>query len=58
VQTNGAATLVKSAASAAIVEAARAHLNGNGLLATRDRNEFVKEVLGLIHVRPFPSSYL
>jgi len=55
VQTNGAATLVKSAASAAIVEATHAHPNGNGSLATRDRNEFVREVLSLINVRPFPS---
>ena len=30
--------------------------NGNGSLATKDRNEFVREVLTLIHVRPFPSS--
>ena len=56
VQTTGAVTLVKSAASAAIVEAAHAHPNGNGSLATRDRNEFVREVLALINVRPlFPS---
>jgi hypothetical protein len=53
-QTNGTATLVKSAASAAVVEAVQhAHPNGNGSLAMTDRNEFVKEVLGLIRVRPF-----
>jgi len=49
-QTNGAATLVKSAASAATVGAAHSHPhpNGNSSLAMRDRNEFVREVLSLI----------
>ena len=58
VQINGAATLVKSSASAAIIEATHAHPNGDGSLATRDRNEFVREVLSLINVRPFPSFHL
>jgi hypothetical protein len=52
-QTNGAATLVKSAATAAIVEAIHAHPNGNGWLPPTDRTEFVREVLTLIHVRAF-----
>jgi len=52
VQTNGAAALVKSAVSAAIIEAVQhAHPHGNGSLATTDRNEFVREVLTMIHVR-------
>ena len=58
VQINGAARLVRSAASAAIVEAVHAHLNGDSSLATRDRNEFVREVLSLIQVRSFPSSFV
>jgi len=58
VQTNVAATLVTSAASAAVVEASHAHPNGNGSLATRDRNDFVRVVLCLNHVRPFPSFHL
>ena len=49
-QANGAA-LAKSAASAAIVEAVHGHSNGNRSLGTTDRNEFVREVLTLIHVR-------
>ena len=56
-QTNGAATLVKSAASAAIVEAVHAHPNGNGSLPPTDRNKFMREVLALIHVRAFFSSF-
>jgi hypothetical protein len=53
-QTNGTATLVKSAASAAVVEGVQhAHPNGNGSVAMTDRNEFVKEVLTLIRVCPF-----
>jgi len=55
VRTDGAVTLAKSAASAAIVEAVHAHLNGNGSLATKDRTEFVRKVLTLIHARSFPS---
>lgn len=58
-QTNGATTLAKSAASAAIVEAVHAHnhshsnVNGSASLSTMtDRNEFVKEVLTLIHTVP------
>ena len=61
-QTNGATALAKSAASSAIVEAVHAHnhshLNGNGsasLSTMTDRNEFVKEVVTLIHVRFFSS---
>jgi len=54
VQTNGAATLFKSAVCAAIVETAHAHPNGNSLLATKDRNEFVRDVLTLIYVCPAP----
>ena len=57
VQTNGAATLIKSAAGAAIVEVVRAHPNGNGS-SPADRNEFVREVLTLIHVRAFFSFHL
>ena len=53
-QANGAA-LAKSAASAAIVEAVHGHSNGNRSLGTTDRNEFVREVLTLIHVRRLPS---
>jgi len=53
-QANDAA-LAKSAASAAIVEAVHGHWNGNGSLGTTDRNEFVREVLTLIHVRRLPS---
>jgi hypothetical protein len=49
------AVLAKSAASAAIVEAVHGHSNGNGSLGTTDRNEFVREVLTLIHVRCLPS---
>ncbi|KAI0305213.1 Dcp1-like decapping family-domain-containing protein [Multifurca ochricompacta] len=45
--TNGA--LVKSAASSAIVEVMQAHSNGNPPLPTTDRNQFVREVLTLIH---------
>jgi hypothetical protein len=58
-QTNGATALAKSAAGAAIVEAVHthnhSHSNVNGSSATlstmTDRNEFVREVLTLIHVR-------
>lgn len=58
-KTNGAARLVKSAASAAIAEAVQhAHPNGNGSLAMTDDNEFVGEVISLIQVRPFPSFHL
>ena len=53
-QANGAA-LAKSAASAAIVEAVHGHSNINGSMGTTDRNEFVREVLTLIHVRCSPS---
>jgi hypothetical protein len=68
-QTNGAtAALANSAASAAIVEAVQAHnnhshsnVNGNGsasLSTMTDRNEFVREVLTMIHVRfPFFFSF-
>jgi hypothetical protein len=46
--------LAKSTASTAIVEAMYAHSNGNGMppqpLPKTDRNEFVREVLTLIHV--------
>lgn len=47
VQNNGAVrVLVKSLASAMAVEAVqRAHPNGNGLLVTTDRNEFVGKTL-------------
>ena len=64
VQTNGAGTaLAKSAAaSSAIAEALHAHnhshsnVNGSAALSTMtDRNEFVREVLALIHVRFFSS---
>jgi len=58
-QTNGATALAKSAANDAIVEAVHAynhpHSNVNGssasLSTTTDRNEFVREVITLIHVR-------
>ena len=57
-QTNGVTALAKPAASAAIAEAVhahkRSHSNVNGsvsLSITTDRNEFVREVLTLIHVR-------
>ena len=67
-QTNGATTaLTKSAAaSSAIVEAVHAHnhshshsnVNGSASLSTMtDRNEFVREVLTLIHVRFFSSFF-
>ena len=59
-QTNGATALAKSAASAAIVEAVHVHnhsqssVNGSASLSTMtDRNEFVREVVTLIHVRFF-----
>jgi len=40
----------KLAASAAIVEAVHSHANGTASLNNaKDRNEFVKEVLTLIH---------
>jgi len=42
VQNNGAATLIKSAASVAIVEAVHAHPNSNGLLPTTDHNKLVR----------------
>jgi hypothetical protein len=61
-QTNGATVLAKSAASSAIVEAVHAHnhshSNGNGsasLSTMTDHNEFVREVVTLIHVRSFSS---
>ena len=60
-QTNGATAPAQSAASAAIVEAVHAHnhnhshsnMNGSSasLSTLTDRNEFVREVLTLIHVR-------
>jgi hypothetical protein len=54
VQTNGTATVVKSVASASIVEVVQhAHPNGIGSLVTTDRDECVRKVLTLIHVRPF-----
>ena len=53
VQTDGAVTPVKSAASAAIVGTVLADPCGNGSLATTDRNKFVRVVLALIHVRAF-----
>jgi hypothetical protein len=62
-QANGATALAKSAAGAAIVEAVHAHhahsnVNGGTTVSTTtDRNEFVREVLALIHVRGFPFSY-
>jgi len=56
-QTNGSAAVSKLAVSAAIVEAAHSHTNGAASLHTKDRNEFVREVLTLIHVR-FVSSLL
>jgi len=49
--------LSKSAASAAIVEAVRVHPNGNGS-SPADRNEFVREVPTLTHVRAFFSFHL
>lgn len=52
-KTSGAATLVKSAASAAIVEAVDTHPHGNGSLPTRDHNKFVRGVTTLTHVRAF-----
>ena len=48
---NGA--LARSTASTVIVDAIYAHSNGNAPLPTTDRNEFVREVLTLIHVRVF-----
>jgi hypothetical protein len=57
-QTNGATALAKSTASSSIAEAVHAHnhshsnVNGSASLSTMtDRNEFVREVLTLIHVR-------
>ena len=58
VQTKGAAMVIMSAASAAIIEAVHALPNGNDSLATTDRDEFVREVLTLIHVRRFSSFHL
>jgi len=49
---------VQSVASAAIVEAAHDHPNDNGSLPTTPQNDFVREVLALIHVRPFFSFHL
>ena len=49
------AALAESAVSAAIVEAVHGRSNDNGLMGTMDRNEFVREVLTLIHVRRLPS---
>jgi hypothetical protein len=51
VQTSGAATLVRSAASAAIVLAVQHADPHNGSLATTNRNDFVREVPTLIYVR-------
>ncbi|KAI0291021.1 hypothetical protein BC826DRAFT_1106186 [Russula brevipes] len=48
---NGA-TLARAAASAAIVDAIHAHSNGSAPPPTTDRNEFVREVLTLIHTDP------
>jgi len=56
-QTNGGVAVSKLAASAAIVEAVHSHSNGAASLHTKGRNEFVREVLTLIHVR-FVSSLL
>ena len=63
-QINGATALAKSAASAAIVETVHTHnrphsiVNGSASLSTAtDRNEFVREMLTLIHVRFFSSSF-
>ncbi|KAI0278324.1 hypothetical protein BC826DRAFT_658658 [Russula brevipes] len=50
-QANGA-TLARAAASAAIVDAIHAHSNGSAPPPTTDRNEFVREVLTLIHTDP------
>jgi hypothetical protein len=58
-QANGVTALAKSAASAAIVEAVHAHhahpnVNGGAPVSiTTDRNEFVEDLLALIHVRGF-----
>jgi hypothetical protein len=52
VQTNGAPTLVKLVRSPAVVGAVQhADPHGSCSLATTDRNEFVREVLTLLHVR-------
>ena len=40
-------------ASAAIVEAVHSHSNSTAILPAKDSNEFVREVLTLIHVRLF-----
>jgi len=60
VRTDGAVTLVKFPASAAIVKTVHACLNGNSSLVTnlKVHNKFVREVLSLIHVRSFPSFLL
>jgi hypothetical protein len=54
-----ATTQANGAAIAAIVETVRnhSHPNGNGSATTTDRNEFVREVLTLIHVRRRSSTY-
>jgi cytoskeletal protein RodZ len=57
---NGTTALAQLPASAAIVEAVQAHAHSNvngssSLSMTTDRNEFVREVLTLIHVRAFLS---
>ncbi len=70
-QTNGVTALAKSATSAAIVEAVHgrnlahnhtqthSNVNGSASLSTMtDRNEFVREVLTLIHVRSLSLSFL
>ena len=45
--------------SATTIEAVQhAHPDGSGLLAMTDRNEFVREVLNRIHVRPLSSFHL
>ncbi|KAI0263109.1 Dcp1-like decapping family-domain-containing protein [Gloeopeniophorella convolvens] len=44
--------LAKAAASTAIVEAVRAHTNGNAPPPNGERNVFVREVLTLIHTDP------
>jgi len=57
-QINRAATVVKSTASAAVVEAVHPAPNGNDSLLTKDRSRFVREVVTLFHIRPFSSFHL
>jgi len=52
-QTNGGGAVSKSPASAAIVEAVHSHSNRTASLNNaKVRNEFVREVLTLIHTDP------